>query len=202
MTAVIQPIFHSYFINFLPPVQISTLFHSPINAILSIFLEICSFLQCLRTAHSGPGDSSPKLLCNCSPSQKGSDWPWWARVPLCPWGTTRAAPHCSHCSCSPQPPQILTVVVTPWSHMRGHLESSGPMPRSTWMLCAALLIQGSRACSELHEEGEEKGFRASFLFPYWFFKSCNSVMNIHFNVVLKTQLDDISERKWSRNKRN
>lgn len=49
--------------------------------------------------------------------------------------------------------------------------------------------------SELHEEGEEKGFRAFCLFPYRFSKSCNSVMNIHFNVVLKTQLDDISERK-------
>lgn len=61
----------SLFFHKLPsPSPIPTSFHSLINAILSIFLEICRFFQCWRTAHSSPGHSSPKLLCNCSTSQK------------------------------------------------------------------------------------------------------------------------------------
>lgn len=56
------------------------------------------------------------------------------------------------------------------------------------MLRAALLTRGSSACSELQKEEEEKEFNDLDSFPCRSFKSCNSVMNIHFNVILRIQL--------------
>lgn len=184
------------------PSAISTLFHSAINAILSIFLNICRFFSVLEDCSQQFWSQQPKAAL------------WLLHLPKGLWLTVMSSstsvslrenqgcPSLFSLFLQPSTLKTLTFAFTPRSHMRGHLESSKPLPRSTQMLCAALLTQVSCACSELHEEGEEKGFRAFFLFPNRFFKSCNSVMNIHFNGVLKTQLDDTSERKWSRNKRN
>lgn len=54
------------------------------------------------------------------------------------------------------------------------------------MLSAAPLSRGRCACLQLQKKGAAMGF-GSFLFPCRSLKSCSSVMNIHFNVVLKIQ---------------
>lgn len=202
MRAVTYPAFHSHFINFLPPVQYPHHFTLPLMPFCPFSWTFVGFFSVLEDCSQQSWSEQPKAAL------------WLLHLPKELWLTVMSSstsvslrenqgcPSLFSLFLQPSTLKTLAFAFSSWSHMRGHLESSKPFPRSTQMLCAALLTQVSCACSELHEEGEEKGFRTFFLFPNRFFKSCSSVMNIHFNGVLKTQLDDTSERKWSRNKRN
>lgn len=86
--------------------------------------------------------------------------------------------------------QTLTFVLNspeaPWSqrYLLGDIWRAPRLCPGAHRCCVLL------CCSELQKEGEGKGLGFVFfffIFPCRSFKSCNSVMNIHFNVVLKIQ---------------